>query len=118
MTKIEFYKYKGNYFGFRESGHAEYEDEGKDIICSALSAMTMLIINTIETCFDSRVLYDIDRETADIIVMAKDALSKYCDDEKKQYAIQNIFKGYYIQLKDMEEEYSDYISVTETEKNI
>ena len=116
MIKIEFYKYNGTYYGFRESGHAEYEDEGKDIICSAVSAMTMLIINTVESCLDSTVLYDIDRKTTDIIVMAKDALPKYCDDEKKQYAVSNIFKGYYLQLVDMEEEYSDYISVTEIEK--
>lgn len=116
MIRIEFYKYKGNYFGFRETGHAEFEEEGKDIICSAVSAMTMLIINTLEECFDSTVLYELEKDTADIIVMDKDALEKYCDDEKKQYAVSNIFKGYYIQLKDMADEYSDYISVTEIEK--
>ena len=36
-------KKQGKYYSFSCEGHAEYEDAGKDIICSAVS---MLVINT------------------------------------------------------------------------
>ena len=47
MVKITFFKRDGVYYGFRETGHAEFEDAGKDIVCAAVSAMTMLVINAI-----------------------------------------------------------------------
>ena len=55
MTKITFFKRKGVYYGFREVGHSEFADEGHDIVCSALSAMTMLIIYTVEVSYEARV---------------------------------------------------------------
>ncbi|MCR5356077.1 MAG: ribosomal-processing cysteine protease Prp [Lachnospiraceae bacterium] len=36
-------KKQGKYYSFSCEGHAEYEDAGKDIVCSAVS---MLVINT------------------------------------------------------------------------
>ena len=45
MTTITFYKSEGHYYGFEEQGHTGYAESGEDILCSALSAMTMLIIN-------------------------------------------------------------------------
>ena len=32
MVKITFFKRDGVYYGFRETGHAEFEDAGKDIV--------------------------------------------------------------------------------------
>jgi hypothetical protein len=118
MVKIEFFKSGKTYFGFRESGHANFDDAGKDIVCAAISAMTMLIINTVEVCCASDIKYDIDEKTTDITVIAKDALPQYCKDEKKQYAISKLFEGYFIQLNDMLEDYYDYLDVTETQKSI
>ena len=46
MTKVVFYKRHGIFYGFHEVGHAGYAEFGEDVVCSALSAMTMLIINT------------------------------------------------------------------------
>jgi uncharacterized protein YsxB (DUF464 family) len=48
MTTITFYKTNGIYYGFEEQGHTGFAESGDDILCSALSAMTMLIINAIE----------------------------------------------------------------------
>ena len=84
MTKITFFKRKGVYYGFREVGHSEFADEGHDIVCSALSAMTMLIINTVEVSYAARVDYTIDEKTTDVTVKIMSALPEYEKDEKKQ----------------------------------
>ena len=60
MTTVCFYKTNGIYYGFEEKGHTGYAESGDDILCSALSAMTMLLINTIECSYDSIVDYTID----------------------------------------------------------
>lgn len=115
MTKITFIKQNGIYYGFKEVGHAGFADEGEDIICAALSSMTMLIINAIECSYASDVDYTIDEETTDITVICKAALPDYSDDEKKSYAISGLFQAYFLQLNDMVEDYYDFIEVNESE---
>ena len=118
MTTITFYKSEGYYYGFEEQGHTGYAESGEDILCSALSAMTMLIINAIEVTYDSRVDYDIDEKTTDIRLIAKSALPKYEKDEKKQYAVSGLIQAYFYQLMDLVEEYYDYLDVKEIEREI
>lgn len=116
MTKITFLRRDGIFYGFREIGHADYSEAGQDIVCSALSAMTMLIVNAIEVSYASDVEYTIDEEQAAISVVARGALPEFSDDEKKRYAIAGLIEAYYYQLNDMLEDYYDYIDVSETEE--
>ena len=118
MTTITFYKTNGIYYGFEEQGHTGFAESGDDILCSALSAMTMLIINAIEVTYASTVEYTIDEETTDIRLIAKSALPKYESDEKKQFAISGLIQAYFFQLMDLVEEYYDYLDVKETEREI
>ena len=80
MVKITFFKRDGIYYGFRETGHAGFDDAGKDIVCAAVSAMTMLVINAIEISYSSNVEYSIDEDTADIEVRVPSALPENSDD--------------------------------------
>ena len=118
MTTITFYKTGGLYYGFEEQGHTGYAESGDDILCSALSAMTMLIINTIEVSYASSVDYTIDEKTTDIKLIAKSALPKYEEDEKKQFAVSGLIQAYFYQLMDLVEEYYDYLDVKEVEREI
>ena len=118
MTTITFYKADGYYYGFEEQGHTGYGESGDDILCSALSSMTMLIINAIEVSYDSVVDYSIDEETTDIRVIVKSALPKYEKDEKKQYAASGLIQAYFFQLMDLIEDYYDYLDVKEIEREI
>ncbi len=118
MTKITFYKTGGFYYGFEENGHTGYGESGEDILCSALSSMTMLIINAIEVSYASNVDYTIDEKTTDIKLICKSALPKYESDEKKQYAVAGLIQAYFFQLMDLVEEYYDYLDVCEVEKEI
>ena len=118
MTTITFYKSEGHYYGFEEQGHTGYGESGEDILCSALSAMTMLIINAIEVTYNSSVDYEIDEKTTDIRLIAKSALPKYEKDEKKQFAVSGLIQAYFYQLMDLVEEYYDYLDVKEIERKI
>ena len=115
MTRFTFFKRDGVYYGFEEAGHAGFGENGDDIVCAAFSAMTMLIINTIEVSYASDVDYEIDEESATIRVMAYSALPENEQDEKKRYAVSGLIQGYFIQLNDMLEEYYDYMDVNEKE---
>lgn len=115
MTKITFFKQNGIYYGFKEVGHTGFADEGEDIICAALSSMTMLIINAIECSYASDVEYTIDEKTTDITVICKSALPEYSDDERKSFAISGLFQAYFLQLNDMVEDYYEFIEVDESE---
>ena len=112
MTKIVFYRSGGVFYGFEEKGHSGFGEEGNDILCAALSAMTMLIINSIEIAYASDVEYEIDEATTDIRVRCRAALPEFEDDERKRYAVSGIFTAYYYQLSDMLEEYYDFLDVT------
>ena len=118
MTTITFYKADGFYYGFEEQGHTGYGESGEDILCSALSSMTMLIINAIEVTYNCNVDYTIDEETTDIRLIAKSALPKYEKDEKKQFAVSGLIQAYFDQLMDLVEEYYDYLDVKEIEREI
>ena len=118
MTTVCFYKTNGIYYGFEEKGHTGFAESGEDILCAALSSMTMLLINTIECSYDSIVDYTIDEKTTDIKLIAKSALPKYEKDEKKQYAVSGLIQAYFFQLMDLVEDYYEYLDVKEIEREI
>ena len=111
MTKITFYRDDGIFYGFEEQGHTGYGEEGDDILCSAISAMTMFLINTVEVAFSSSIDYEINDGTTTIRVTSRAALPEFEEDDAKRYAVSGIFLGYYQQLSDMLEEYGDYLDV-------
>lgn len=45
MIIAEFEKSAGNFVGFNISGHANYADYGKDIVCAAVSSALQMIAN-------------------------------------------------------------------------
>ena len=48
MITIEIRKSGNEYVGFSSKGHAGYAEEGYDIICAAVSVLTVNTINSIE----------------------------------------------------------------------
>ena len=116
MTKVVFFKSNGVFWGFEEQGHSGIAASGDDILCSAISAMTMLVVNSIEVAYSAEVDYEIDDETTNVRVTSRSALPDYEADERKRFAISGLFMGYYYQLNDLVEEYYDYLEVDVIEK--
>ena len=48
MIKISIKKQSGIITAFSCKGHADYEDEGKDIVCASVSAITINAVNSVE----------------------------------------------------------------------
>ena len=111
MTKLVFYRSGGVFYGFCEQGHTGYGEEGDDVLCAALSAMTMLLINSINVVFAGELDYTVDEGATEIMVQSKSALPEFEEDERKRYAISGLFMSYYIQLNDLMEEYYKYLQV-------
>ena len=116
MTIIVFFRSGGVFYGFEEQGHAGFADAGSDILCAAISSMTMFLINTVEVAYASSVDYEIDEGATRIRVTAKAALPEFESDDYKRYAVSGIMMGYYCQLGDMLEEYGDYLDVSVVDK--
>ena len=111
MTKITFFKRDGVFFGFHENGHTGFGEEGDDVLCAAISAMTMLIINTVEISYASNVDYKIDEETTDVTLKVMSALPEFEADERKRFAVSGLIQGYFYQLMDLVEDYYDFLEV-------
>lgn len=116
MTKVVFFRNDGIFYGFREQGHTGYGEEGYDILCAALSSMSMLIINSVNVVFAGELDYTVDEGATEIMVQSKSALPEFEEDERKRYAISGLFMSYYIQLNDLMEEYYDYLQVEIVDK--
>ena len=117
MTKVVFFKSGGHFYGFEETGHAGYGESGDDVLCAAFSAMTMLIVNTCEISYASDVDYDVNEGATRIVVRSKAALPEFESDPEKQYAVSGLFQGYFYQLNDLLEDYSDYLDVEVTDRD-
>ena len=55
MISVTIYRAGHQYRGFLCEGHAGYAEEGYDIICSAVSALTVNTINSIETLTEDEI---------------------------------------------------------------
>ena len=63
MTKVTIYKnLKKECVGFRVFGHAGYAEEGEDIVCAAISILTINTMNAIETFTDIKASLETDEE--------------------------------------------------------
>lgn len=54
MTIVTVFKDSNDYLGFSCSGHAGYARAGEDIVCSAVSVLTINTINSISSFTDAR----------------------------------------------------------------
>ena len=58
MIKIAIFKNEKNLVtGYEVSGHADYAEEGRDIVCAAVSALTLAAVNGLEEHLKREVAY-------------------------------------------------------------
>ena len=108
MTTIQLHKKQGNITGFVISGHSGYAEEGSDIVCSAISALSQSVCVGLEnvlnlnptikvnekkahlSCFvenekDEKVklLFDTFEKTVELLLVGDKNLKKYIKLEVK-----------------------------------
>lgn len=72
MVNASFVKRGAVYVGFTVQGHSGYAPAGQDIVCAAVSAMTMLTINLIETSFGIASDFFVDEDAGTISFSVND----------------------------------------------
>ncbi|MEE1076595.1 MAG: ribosomal-processing cysteine protease Prp [Acutalibacteraceae bacterium] len=107
MTKVNLLTLaNGDLVGFRITGHSGFAESGSDIVCSAISSAAYMTANTVTEII--KVSAEIDVNEADggmlLRVFQKDAT-----------ACRDILQGFKLHMLALEEQYSDYMIVNNTE---
>ena len=112
MTSIKIVKSKLTGFSsFKSEGHSGYSEAGTDIVCAAVSSVTELVINILESFFVDFKL-DIREDSASVLCQI---IESEANSQKKEI-IENIVGGYAEYLKQLSDEYPTYLKCILTEK--
>lgn len=109
MTRAVFKKHGTDYVSFTVAGHTGHSHSGTDIVCSAVSAMTQLVLNTITDNFGAQLEVRIDPRDA-----AVTAIIKSVGDDATAFAVRGLIDGFREQLLELAQEYPGHVSVTDT----
>ena len=99
MIKVKIVKENSNYQKISILGHAMYDDYGKDIVCSAVSSITITTINGILTLDEGSLSYQVNKEGL--------IIEKISTDEITQKLLGNMVNL----LKELEQQYPTNIEV-------
>lgn len=106
MIKVKIFKDHDIIKGFEMSGHANYDEYGSDVVCSAAS---ILAVNTIDTFTDILMMED-DIEYVFDNNIGKLLLNKITDIQKNHDS-QLILKKFDLGVKSLSIHYGDFIRV-------
>ena len=66
MTDVKVFRSEGGYVGFSVRDHSDYDEEGADIVCSAISSAVQFAANGITEVAGAVADISVDEETAEI----------------------------------------------------
>lgn len=92
--------------GFETKGHAYYADEGSDIVCAGASTLTQIALKSLVEfggLVEEDIVYSVNK--GNISVEIKDKARANSD------VVQTIFKFLELGIKEIENNYSDYINL-------
>lgn len=105
MIRFTFFSSEDRTVGFRITGHAGYSEEGRDIICAAVSSAAYMTANTVTD------VLDLDPELS---VAEGDMLLRFrtLSDADNAAAVMD---GFRLHIMGLLEQYPDFLTVTITE---
>ena len=93
--------------GFRSEGHADFDDEGRDIICAAVSVLELNLANSVAEFTDARFSCQIGEDTGTFEFLLADR-----EDEKAALLLDSCLLG----LEAVQQQYgSNYLQITDQE---
>lgn len=98
-----------NLSGFEVSGHAYYDEAGKDIVCSAASMLTINTINTLEAILKLEPGKEIKYKEEDNLICLDIATSLL--DEGRLRDTQIVMRSYELGIIDLLRGYQEFIEV-------
>lgn len=110
MIKVEIFRdKKEDIMGYRVFGHSNYDEYGKDIVCSAISILAQTtLISLFDVCDIEKenIVYSIEEETGYLEVILKEGL-----DFEKFKNTQIVLKTFELGVKATVENYSKYLKL-------
>lgn len=107
MIQVEIHRAARNQaiHAFRVSGHANYAKHGEDIVCSAVSVVTVGTVNAIEKLLGVELVCRMKDGflSADIPVQLID--------ESSEQSVQLLLESMLVMLESVQESYAKYISI-------
>lgn len=112
MVRVEIRrKPDGTIAGFRMTGHAEYAEAGKDIVCAGVSAVAIGTVNAVASLLDVR-LVDGTPEKGTLEATVPPGL-----EGRRGEDLQLMLESMVHMVRDIESAYGAYIRVTEKKIN-
>ncbi|MBZ4687265.1 MAG: uncharacterized protein PWQ96_126 [Clostridia bacterium] len=105
MVEVVIYSKAGKYSGFQVQGHSGYSEQGSDIVCSGISAITQSAVMGLQYYFDESVEVKV-KEGFLKCNLVLDKLSE-AELEKVEVIIQTMLLG----LESIKEEYKGYLNI-------
>lgn len=108
MTNICVYRKNKDIVKYTVSGHTGFGESGEDIICAAVSTITTAVLNGLADVVGIAVGCEVREAYLECVL--PDELS---DDMRRSADV--LLNTMFLSLKDLEEQYGDYITITELE---
>ncbi|HIQ76083.1 MAG TPA: ribosomal-processing cysteine protease Prp [Candidatus Faecousia excrementipullorum] len=106
MTRCEFFMEDDRITGFSISGHSGYAEEGSDIVCAAISAVTAMVEATVNEVCGAKAKVRVKEADARITL----TLPTVCDEEE---SVQAVLAGMMLYLCNLRDEYPENLEVLE-----
>lgn len=108
MTKINIYRNGKDIIKYKVSGHTEFANEGEDIVCAAISALSMNALNGLTDVVGILVGYEVRDGYLECILPAE-----ISEEERKSANV--LLEALVLSFKNLEEQYREYITIIELE---
>ncbi len=102
MVNVTFFQDRTRLRGFTCSGHADYTDGEPDIVCSAVSALVITCINSVETLTEDVFRCSSDKDSGSIQFFLEEGSG-----EKSQLLLNSLALG----LEELESSYKENIDL-------
>ena len=106
MTRCEFFTENDRINGFSISGHSDFDEPGKDIVCAAITAVGTMAEATINDVCGAKAKIRVKEADARITL----TLPASCDEEE---SVQAVLAGMLLTLCSLRDDYPDNIEVLE-----
>ena len=107
MTRCEFFTENDRITGFSVSGHSDFDEPGRDIVCAAVSAVVTMAEATINDVCGAKAKVRVKDGENNRITLT---LPVSCDEED---SVQAVLTGMMLTLCSLRDDYPDNIEVLE-----
>ena len=108
MTEINIYRKGKDIVKYLVDGHTDYKDQGEDILCAAVSALSMNALNGLTDVIGIQVGYEVRDGYLECILP-----EELSEEERKSANV--LLEALVLSFENLEEQYGKYITIRKLE---